>query len=278
MTLPTPSLLLIGHCGRDRIFRDGIEKRVCFAGSAYYAGIGASRFCKNTAIATCIGGHDEDLFNAILALGVNVDGVSRSFRSPSSEFRLYYRYDEESESLLRSVAMLLSCGQEIDISGLPDNFYSARYVHICTAPPRQQLQWIERLRNNQTNKVIGYDTVEDFLTDSLEDVISAMRRSDIVFLNARESHLINQIKRTGQTVIIKKGADGAEIWKNNELQISVPAPEVNFVDSTGSGDILAGAFMGLLSLGKDEVTCLKSAVNLASSSVTCYGVGHLIHR
>jgi len=51
----------------------------------------------------------------------------------------------------------------------------------------------------------------------------------------------------------------------------VPA-SVPVVDTTGAGDVLAGAFLALRSVGVDVRAALRHAVAIASASVVDFGV------
>ena len=78
-------------------------------------------------------------------------------------------------------------------------------------------------------------------------------------------------------IIVKKGDKGAELWKGSKLLIDLLSPKVNCIDSTGSGDILAGAFCALRAIGHSNEVSLERAINLASKSVTKFGASHLIN-
>lgn len=65
-------------------------------------------------------------------------------------------------------------------------------------------------------------------------------------------------------VLVTLGAGGALLADPGDT-IRVPAPEVEAVDTTGAGDLLAGTFTGLLERGIDRETALRVAVEAASA-------------
>lgn len=100
--------------------------------------------------------------------------------------------------------------------------------------------------------------------------------ADIIFINEAEANILAQkgTLRTDIPWILKYGAEGTSYLKgSNEIKVS--APKVTAVETTGAGDILAGAFLALLSYDYEVEHALTIAVDLASQSITQFGVEHL---
>jgi ribokinase len=53
--------------------------------------------------------------------------------------------------------------------------------------------------------------------------------------------------------------------------ITVPAPEVDVVDTTGAGDAFCGAFAARLAQGQTEVEAVRAGVAAGSLAVTVEG-------
>ena len=64
------------------------------------------------------------------------------------------------------------------------------------------------------------------------------------------------------TVVVTRGADGAEVWQRERRRYHVPAFDVDVVDATGAGDAFTAALSWALSAGRD----VRSAVQLASAA------------
>lgn len=77
-------------------------------------------------------------------------------------------------------------------------------------------------------------------------------------------------QRYGHKVILTRGKHGASYWKDGAV-ITIPAPKVEVVDSTGAGDCLNAAFGFGLASGWSLEQSLEFAVKAASLSVTKFG-------
>ena len=88
---------------------------------------------------------------------------------------------------------------------------------------------------------------------------------------------------TKKLVLITKGADGTDVYQNNEFLFNVPSRKINVVDTVGAGDTFCANFLGqlqenghlgtnpeqkLLAITNDQ---LKTYVHTAgiAASITC---------
>jgi sugar/nucleoside kinase (ribokinase family) len=98
------------------------------------------------------------------------------------------------------------------------------------------------------------------------------RNADLVFLNQVEYRLLfGQDPRTNIPMIIKSGAAGAGYVAGNS-RLDLAAPPADAVDTTGAGEILAGVFLSLRTLGINMADALRYAVLVASAKVNEFGV------
>jgi len=143
-------------------------------------------------------------------------------------------------------------------------------------PPKLQNRIISYLKFKGCKAKISIDTISDFIKQSPKDVINAVLRADIVFLNEREFNMLTRFASMEEKMVVrKKGKFGAEIRHKGKI-LSAKAPKVKVVvDTTGAGDVLAGAFLTLLARGRNPKDALKEAVKVASESTRKFGVEHL---
>ncbi|HRH51174.1 MAG TPA: ribokinase [Panacibacter sp.] len=73
-----------------------------------------------------------------------------------------------------------------------------------------------------------------------------------------------------QNAIITMGAEGA-FFKNKDLEMLVPSPKVNAVDTTAAGDVFNGVLASGITSGKDWQAAISTACKAASISVTRMG-------
>jgi len=73
-----------------------------------------------------------------------------------------------------------------------------------------------------------------------------------------------------EVVILKQGRAGALLATARE-RLQLPAPAVAAVDSTGAGDVVAGAFLARILGGDEPESAARYAVTAAALSTTGYG-------
>lgn len=102
------------------------------------------------------------------------------------------------------------------------------------------------------------------------------RKAALIFTNEDEYQTLMQLGQEAfsSPVILKKGKHGA-VYIHKHDTIVVPAHAVDPVDTTGAGDVLAGAFLAQRAQGRSIEASLQHAVDLASQSVTAFGVEHM---
>ena len=72
-------------------------------------------------------------------------------------------------------------------------------------------------------------------------------------------------------VIIKRGAAGAAIGGRGGVQMLMPAPPSDVIDTTGAGDAFAAAFLACELAGNPVEMCLKAGIAAGAEAVTLIG-------
>jgi sugar/nucleoside kinase (ribokinase family) len=74
-----------------------------------------------------------------------------------------------------------------------------------------------------------------------------------------------------ERVVIKRGVAGAAVGSRRGVQLSMPAPMSDVVDTTGAGDAFAAAFLACELKGGALEACLKAGIAAGSEAVTNIG-------
>ncbi len=154
----------------------------------------------------------------------------------------------------------------------PATYFEARFAHLGTAPPQQQLEWLDFLRHKGCHAQISVDMFAPFVATEPDTCRRMCDLADLVFLNEEEFQgIYGGNLRPRKPTILKHGPAGVEYlaWG---LRHSVRAPSVTELDPVGAGEILAGTFLALRTRGVPVVRALANAVAAATSSVTEFGV------
>jgi sugar/nucleoside kinase (ribokinase family) len=255
-------IVVVGHIGTDTV-RTLSLYGVSLGGAGYHAAIGALQSGASVGIVSRVG-HDYPLAT-VSKLGVDTAGV-RSVDGSSSRFDITYMPSLSD----RVVSYELGVGEFLSIDDFPQEYLSAKFVHIATNLPRNQLSFLRTLRKT-SDAILTVDCFDQFIVADPSGVAKVLRECDLYFANEDEERLIAAFAPTGKPHIVKRGASGAAFYEGDYMKVEVPAPHVQVVDPTGAGDIFAGAFLGYRCSGLDESSAMDAACRLAALSVQ--GVG-----
>ncbi|CAF2665836.1 unnamed protein product [Rotaria sp. Silwood2] len=119
--------------------------------------------------------------------------------------------------------------------------------------------------------------VSDF-RDDLREMFG--KHMDLLFCNRAEALTwaqtnnleiaIDSLKKFSRTFVITLGAEGALVYDGTQLHTIAPY-RVQAVDTSGAGDMFAGAFLFAITQGKDFPTAGKFASFAAAAVVSDYG-------
>jgi sugar/nucleoside kinase (ribokinase family) len=257
-------LVLIGHVG-SATDRTPNGTRTYTGGSGFAVAFAASALLdRGVGLVTQVG-EDFDLANLRL-LRIDTQGVAVR-RGPSATF--FIDHFRDGNLWFRSD---LGVAAEPGFDSFPASYFGARYVHLGTAPPAQQLAWLEFLRDKGCQAQISVDMFEPFVQKEPDTCRQICDRADLIFLNEAEyDGLYRGRPQPSAPTLLKHGPAGAE-FRAGGIRHQAEAPPANEVDSIGAGEILAGAFLALRALGLAEDRALRYAVEAATRSVTEFGV------
>jgi ribokinase len=176
----------------------------------------------------------------------------------------------------RSFDSSLGVAAEPAIAAFPRAYCTAGHLHIATMPPAEQLQWLRTARAI-SRCAVSVDMFEPMAARYPDQSRELCYAADLVFMNEQEQRLLfARHPMPTRGIVLKRGANGAG-YRSGGRWVQVPAPSSRLVDSTGAGEVLAGAFLSLRAMGVPAAEALHHAVRAASAKVTEFGVdgGHL---
>lgn len=243
-----------------------LGNKISPGGAAYYSAVGAARFSEKVGVVAQVG---SDFDTALLTRkSIDIEGVRVVDGGKTCRFVVTQHPDNTREfTAERGVAGI------VETAIFPDTYVSAKYIHLPTQLPSHALTWLDVLASH---KHVSVDSFEEFVTAFPELTREMFRRASLIFANEVEFNIVRQLGDTAfdAPIVLKKGKDGAAYIHGKEI-IMVPAPVVSPVDTTGAGDVLAGAFLAQRARGFSVETALELAVRTASLSVTAFGVEHI---
>jgi ribokinase len=256
-------LVLIGHVGSatDLTARGSVTYT---GGSGYATAFAAAAVLSGVGLVAQVGG-DFDL-GVLRHLAIDMDGVA-VLPGASATFHIDH---SRGGRLVFSSDLGVAAEPRFDL--FPAAYLRARYVHLGTAPPGQQLAWLKSLRDKGCRAQVSADMFEPFVVAEPETCHDICDRVDLILLNEAEYRGLYTARRPPSApAILKRGPAGAE-FRAAGFRYRVAAPPVDEVDSIGAGEILAGLFLALRARGLGEARALSYSAAAAARSVTEFGV------
>ena len=258
-------LVVIGHVGVS-IVHAGMVSWTSPGGSGYAVATSAGALIGRRVGLVAQVGKGFDLA-PLRRRQVDLTGVAE-LAGPSAELRI-----REFDDGTRSFSAELGVADIVRPETFPPRYLEASYIHLGTAPPDQQLAWLNYLRG-RCDAQISADMFEHYVSTYPCASREVCDNVDLIFMNQAEYDGLYgdaQLPVPKAPLIVKRGSAGARLLVDGHPQ-EVEAQETEAVDPTGGGEILAGVFLALRAQGQSERAALKYAVRAATSCVADYGV------
>lgn len=187
----------------------------------------------------------------------------------------------------RTMHTYLGIAEDVSVDDLDEAAVKASdYVYIegylvtsdTARPAAVRLRELARENNTKVSLTFSDPAMAQFFRDGLKEVIG--EGVDLLFCNEEEAMLFTEteqldealesLKRYSQQVVITQGPKGAIAWDGERLH-QFDGVKVEAVDTTGAGDLFAGAFLYALSQGKGFAEAGPFACHAAAEVVKDFG-------
>jgi sugar/nucleoside kinase (ribokinase family) len=262
----SPDMVVIGHAGIS-IVHAGNLSWTSAGGSGYAVAASAAALIGRRVALVAAVGKDLDLA-PLRRQHVDLAGVTE-LPGPSAKLRI-----REFDDGTRSFNAELGVAATVRTETFPPRYLNASHIHLGTAPPDQQLTWLEYLRDRDCRAQISADMFEHYVATYPTASREVGDSVDLIFMNQAEYDGLYgdaQLPVPKAPLIVKRGSSGARLIVDGHPQ-EVEATPIRVVDPTGGGEVLAGVFLALRAAGQPERAALKYAVRAAASCVADYGV------
>jgi sugar/nucleoside kinase (ribokinase family) len=281
------SILVVGSVAYDSIETVSECRERQLGGSASYFSIAASRFASVRAVGVVGDDFSQSDLDLLISKGVDISGIERAEGKTFAWSGRYHQDMIERDTLSTELGVF-----ETFQPVLPDSWAESPYVLLANIHPALQLDVLSKMNSS---KLVILDTMNLWIKNSREELISVLSDVDVLLVNDSEAKLLSgkesladaasSIQMMGpEKVVIKKGEHGALLFCKDSV-LSVPAiilPKV--IDPTGSGDSFAGGFIGhLAEIGADRDSddsvfrqAMVSATAVASHCPEAFSVDGLL--
>lgn len=274
------SLLISGSVAIDNIKTPSDMQEGLLGGSASYAALAASLFCKPVHLAGVIG-HDfpQAHLNLLTSRGIKLDSLEHS-AGESFTWTGEYHEDMNSRTTHKvGINVLENWNPRLSAEAA-----QVKFVVLGNMSPDNQLQVLDQC---QSAEFVAADTMDLWINIANERLHDVMKRLDLLVINdgeAREFAGTTNLVEAGRLlqkkgpryVVVKRGEHGSYLFGDGvEEFFSCSAyPLESIFDPTGAGDSFLGGMVGWLaanSRAKPSFHDLKTAVAHGSvtASFTC---------
>ena len=268
-------ILIVGSIGLDTIETPTHKQENVIGGSTTYSLIAASRNIP-VSIVGIIGKDFPDEGHLIInTYATNLEDLQIV---EGKTFRWGGRYDENWDD---RDTLFTELGVFSDFKPvLSDSNKNRSHILLANIHPDLQQSIIQQ--NINKDALIIIDTMNLWINTARDSLINVLSNSNILLLNESEARELTEKENLSDsasailamgldTVVIKKGSNGAELFSKHE-SFSVGAyPIKKVVDPTGAGDTFGGGFISALACGKTIKDSLIYGSSLASLCVEGFG-------
>lgn len=275
------SIVIAGSVAIDNVKTPTETQNGLLGGSASYAALAASIFCKPAHIVGIVG-HDfpKEHLDMLAARGVSLDGIEHSTQESFTWTGEYFN-DMNTRTTHKVGINVL----ENWLPKVPEAVRAAAKVAVlANMSPDNQLQTLEQCTGAE---FIAADTMDLWIEIANERLHEVLKKIDLLVINdgeakefAATTNLITAGRRLQEKgpryVVVKRGEHGSYLFGPGAQDFfscsAYPLPSV--FDPTGAGDSFLGGLAGWLAAnGKSKPTFedLKSAVvhGSVTASFTC---------
>lgn len=218
-------------------------------GAATYASLSGSFFVPVSLIG--IVGYDfPQNYQILLENKMDTKGLIKHSEKKSFFYDSSFDYDLSHRTTNKTELNVIENYEPV----VPLEYANSKFVYLANNDPDQN---IKILKNFNKPDLVVCDTIEYWIREKKNSVISMMEKTTGVIINDQEARLLcnlsnlikcgKQILSWGPSfVIIKKGEHGVLFFYNDDVFPIPGFPLEDVVDPTGAGDSFAGGFIGYL--------------------------------
>jgi len=225
-----------------------IKERI-LGGAATYASLSGSFFVRASLIG--IVGYDfPQSYQTLLENRVDTKGLMKHPEKKTFFYDSSFDYDLSHRTTNKTELNVIENFEPM----VPLDYANSKFVYLANNDPDQNLKILKKFNHPE---LVVCDTIEYWIREKKNSVISMMEKTHGVIINDQEARLLcnlsnlikcgKQILSWGPSfVIIKKGEHGVLFFSQDDVFPIPGYPIEDVVDPTGAGDSFAGGFMGHL--------------------------------
>lgn len=244
------NLLIVGSVATDTVETPFGKVERALGGSATYAAIAASYFASPGIVGVVGSDFERKHINLLKRRNINLEGLQIDNSGKTFHWSGYYEGNMNQANTRETHLNVFKSFDPV----IPKSYSRAPYVMLGNIHPALQL---EVLRQVKGARLVYCDSMNFWIESERTLLEKVFRKVDVICINDGEAcqfcgttslPLAAQrlLKLGPSRVIIKKGANGVQLFGKDSF-FSLPAlPLLKVKDPTGAGDTFAGGSIGFL--------------------------------
>lgn len=243
------SVLVVGSVALDSVETPFGKADEVLGGSGTFFSASASHFTDVQLVGVVGNDYPTPKLRELEKRNVDLSGIEE-MDGPSFRWRGRYRHDLNSAETLETHLGVFSQFQP----KIPERFASPDFLFLANIDPRLQLSVLKQVKRP---KLVACDTMNFWIESRRPELRELLGHVDLVTLNDGEARQLTEktnlvqaakwiMDRGPKHVIIKKGENGAFLFREGNIFFAPAYPLENVFDPTGAGDSFAGGFIGYL--------------------------------
>lgn len=243
------ALLVVGSVAYDGIETPRGRVDRVLGGAAAHIALAASHFTVTRLVAVVGDDFAPEDEATLRRHNVDLEGLERA---PGRTFHWRATYFQNMNQR-RTLATDLNVFADFQ-PRLPESYRETPYVLLGNIHPDLQSQVLDQAPRHE---YVAGDTMNYWIERTPDELARTVRRWDSILINDEEARQITEIDHLPHaaraiqamgpsTVVIKRGENGATMFRDGECFFAPAYPLDDLVDPTGAGDAFAGGFMGYL--------------------------------
>jgi sugar/nucleoside kinase (ribokinase family) len=242
-------LTVFGSIALDTTRTPFQTKERILGGAATYASLSGSFFVRASLIGV-VGYDFPQSYQTLLENRVDTKGLMKHPEKKTFFYDSSFDYDLSHRTTNKTELNVIENFEPM----VPLDYTNSKFVYLANNDPDQNLKMLKKFNHPE---LVVCDTIEYWIREKKNSVISMMEKTHGVIINDQEARLLcnlsnlikcgKQILSWGPSfVIIKKGEHGVLFFSKDDVFPIPGYPIEDVVDPTGAGDSFAGGFMGHL--------------------------------
>ncbi|MGI8546664.1 MAG: PfkB family carbohydrate kinase [Gemmatimonadaceae bacterium] len=243
------SVLVVGSVALDSVETPFGKADEVLGGSGTFFSASASHFTDVQLVGVVGSDYPIAKLKELEQRNVDLSGIEE-MEGASFRWRGRYRHDLNSAETLETHLGVFSQFQP----KIPDTFATPDFLFLANIDPRLQLNVLKQVKRP---RLVACDTMNFWIESRRPELLELLGHVDLVTLNDGEARQLTEktnlvqaakwiMQRGPKHVIIKKGENGAFLFRQDSIFFAPAYPLENVFDPTGAGDAFAGGFVGYL--------------------------------